>query len=74
MRAVAHHGIGRVLASAKIDRFCFCGLKLYGRKFASLVAAVAERLVGALSARTPVVTGASFNRNRIRALLGNYRV
>jgi hypothetical protein len=63
-----------VLASAKIDRFCFCGLKLYGRKFASLVAAVAERLVGALAARTPEVTLACVNLDGIRALLGNYRV
>jgi hypothetical protein len=60
-----------MLASAKIDRFCFCGLKLDGREFASLVASVAERLVGALAARTPEVTIASFNRNGIRALLGN---
>ena len=51
--------------------FDFCGLELHGRESASSMAAIAERLVGTLAARTPKVTFAGFNLNGIWTLLGD---
>jgi hypothetical protein len=69
--AVAQNRVSRVLASTKIDGFGFGSFKLRGREFASLMASIAKRLVGALAACTPKVTFAGFDSNRIRAFLGN---
>lgn len=63
MAAVAKPGRGCVLASAEVNRFGLGGIVLHGREFATLVVAIAEGLVGAEAAGTPVValTGLDFN-------------
>jgi hypothetical protein len=71
VRAIAHARVRGVLASAKVDGFRFCGLELHRGESASSMAAIAERLVGALSARTPKVTFAGFNLNGIWTFLGD---
>jgi hypothetical protein len=69
--AVAHAGIRGVLASAKIDCLGFGGLVFHGREFASLVASIAKRLVGAASASAPEIGFAGFDGDGIRAFLGD---
>jgi hypothetical protein len=71
--SVAENRMGCMLAAAEIDGFGFGGLEFYGREFASLVAAVAERLGIALAAGTPVVAFTGFDFDGKRAFLGNYR-
>jgi hypothetical protein len=63
--------MGCVLATAEISGFGFSRLKLYGREFGALVAAVAEGLAGAQAAGAPVIALAGFNFDGIRTLLGN---
>ena len=67
--AVAKWGNGAVLAAAEVDGFGLCGLKLDRCKVGDLVAAVAERLVGAEAAGTPVVAFTGFDGDGIRAFL-----
>ena len=71
MAAVAEWWTGAVLASAEINGRCLGRFKFYRRNVGDLVAAVAEGLVGAEAAGTPVVAFAGFYRCEIRALLGN---
>jgi hypothetical protein len=71
--AVAEDGISGVLAAAEVDGFGFSSLEFYGRELASLVAAVAEGLAGALAAGTPVVALAGFDFDGKGTLLSNYR-
>jgi hypothetical protein len=70
---IAENWVGAVLATAEVNGLGFLGLKLYGLKIASRVAAVAEGLGSALTAGAPVVALAGFNFDGIRALLGNFR-
>ena len=72
MAAIAHAGIGGVLASAEINRLGFGSLVFHGRQSGSLVASVAKRLVGAASARAPEISFACFDGDGIRAFLGDH--
>jgi hypothetical protein len=56
-----------------MNGFGFGGFKLHGSKAAALVAAIAERLLGALSAGAPEVAFAGFNFHGIGALLSDLR-
>jgi len=69
--AVAERGRRAVLAAAEIDRLGFSGLKLNRGKVGDLVAAVAERLLGAKAAGAPEVAFAGFDLYWIRAFLSN---
>jgi hypothetical protein len=63
-----------MLASAEIDGFRFDGLEFHGPEFGSLVASVAERLVGAASAGAPEIGFVCFDGDGIRAILGHDRI
>ena len=70
--AVAHHAIGAVFATAKMDGFGLFRLVFERNEIAALVAAVAERLAGAFAAGTPPVALACFHFNGKGAFLGDY--
>jgi hypothetical protein len=59
-----------VLASTEINGFGFSGFELYRGEFTSLVAAIAQGLIGALAASTPEVAFAGLNLHGVGALLG----
>jgi len=73
MRAVAEGTLLGVLAGAEIDRAVGLGLIRHGRESGTLVGAIAERLVLAVSARAPVVSLAGFDEDGDRGLLGDVR-
>jgi hypothetical protein len=61
-----------VLATAPGDLFAFLDLGFYGREFAPLMRAVAERLRGGFAARTPPI-GSWLHFQNKRPLLSNDR-
>ena len=67
--AVAERRMSCVLATAEISGFGFSSFELYGREFASFVAAIAKGLLRALAAGTPEVGFARFNFYGVRGLL-----
>jgi hypothetical protein len=67
--AVAKWRRGAVLAAAEVDGLGLGSFEFYRREAASLVAAIAERLIGALAAGTPEVALAGFDGNGIGGLL-----
>ena len=69
--AVAMDAILAVLAAAKIHGAGFGGRIFDGRQAGVLVAAIAERLLGAFAAGAPVVVLAGFNGDGIRGFLGD---
>jgi hypothetical protein len=69
MRAVAERTLLGVLAGAEIDRAVRLGLVRHGRESRTLMGAVAEGLVLAVSAGTPVVGLTDFDEDRDRRLL-----
>lgn len=73
VRSVAERAISRVLAAAKIHRLRLRGVKLQGRKFTALVAAIAERLIGALATGAPEITFACLHFYGIWTFLRNRR-
>jgi hypothetical protein len=73
MRSIAEDRAGGVLASAEIGRSSFGCFKPDRRMVGDLVAAVAERLVGAETAGAPEVALAGFQFHGVRASLSNFR-
>jgi len=73
MGAITQRALLGVLAGAEVDRAGGFGLKRYRREGGTLVGAIAERLVLAVSARAPVVGLASFDEDGNRGLLGDVR-
>ena len=73
MGAVAQGTLLRVLAGAEVDRAISLGLIGNGRERRTLVGAVAERLVLAVSAGAPVVSLTGFDEDGDRRLLGDVR-
>jgi hypothetical protein len=69
--SVAQGTLLGVLAGAEVDRAGGFGLKRYRREGGTLVGAIAERLVLAVSARAPVVGLAGFDEDGDRRLLGD---
>ena len=69
MGAVAKRSLLRMLTGAEVD--CAIGLSLirHGREGGTLVGAVAERLVLAVSTRAPVIGLTGFDEDRDRGLL-----
>lgn len=73
MAAIAEARRLRVFASAEIHRRRFRSIELHRSKPGSSVAAIAERLVCAASARAPEIGLGRFYLNWIRPLLSNLR-
>lgn len=71
--AVAKDRSGGVLAATEVDGLGFSGFELDRGVIGGLVAAVAEGLVGAQAAGTPVVAFAGFHLDGIRTFLSNFR-
>jgi hypothetical protein len=69
MRAVAQSALLGVLAGAEVDGSVGLGLIRHRREGGTLVSAVAEGLVLAVTARAPVVGFAGFNEDGDRRLL-----
>ncbi len=67
--AVAEGTFFRMLTGAEIDRTVGLSLIRHGREGGTLMTAVAERLLLAVSTRAPVVGLAGFNEDRERRLL-----
>jgi len=67
--AVAQSWAGSVFASAEVHGLGLGSFELYGREFASFVAAIAKGLLRALAAGTPEVGFARFNFYGVRGLL-----
>jgi len=68
---VAERRRGAVLAAAEIDGLGLGGFEFQRREAASLVAAIAEGLIGALAAGAPEVALSGFDGNGIGGLLWN---
>jgi hypothetical protein len=73
MRAVAEGTLLGVLAGAEVDGAVSLSLVRHWREGGTLVGAIAERLVLAVSARAPVVGLAGFDEDGDRGLLGDVR-
>jgi hypothetical protein len=73
MRAVAESTLLGVLAGAEVDRAVGFGLIRHRRESGTLVGAIAEGLVLAVSARAPVIGLAGFDEDGNRGLLRNVR-
>jgi hypothetical protein len=63
MRAVAEGTLLGVLTGAEVNGAVRLGLIRHGRESGTLVGAIAERLVLAVSARAPVVSLAGFDED-----------
>ena len=73
MGSVAQGTLLGVLAGAEVDRAVRLGLIRHGRESGTLVGAVAEGLVLAVSAGAPVVSLAGFDEDGDRGLLRDVR-
>jgi hypothetical protein len=71
MGAITEGAFLGVLAGAEVDRAGGFGLVWNGHESGTLVGAIAERLVLAVSARAPVVGLAGFDEDGDRGLLGD---
>ena len=71
MRAVAEGTLLGVLTGAEVNGAVRLGLIRHGRESGTLVGAIAERLVLAVSARAPVVGLTDFDEDGDRGLLGD---
>jgi hypothetical protein len=71
MRAIAQGTLLRVLAGAEVNGAVRLGLIRHRREGGTLVGAIAERLVLAVSAGAPVVGLAGFDEDGDRGLLRN---
>lgn len=72
MASVAHHAVLGVLATAEIRRAGLFSLVFLGRKFRTLMRAIAKWLGYALAARTPPIALACFNFDGVGGFLGDY--
>jgi len=73
MRAVAEGTLLGVLAGAEVDGSVSLSLVRQWREGGTLVGAIAERLILAVSARAPVIGLAGFDEDGDRGLLGDVR-
>jgi hypothetical protein len=69
--AVAEGAFFRMLAGAEVDGAIGLSLIRHGREGGTLVGAIAERLVLAVSTRAPVIGLTSFDEDGNRGLLGD---
>lgn len=71
MRAIAARAHAALFAAAEVNNAVFLGSVCLGRKLRTFMRTIAEGLLAALSAGTPIVGLARFDSDRIRRFLGN---